>query len=699
MNRFTFEYSTNNIPDKSSDREYLRKLIEKTDYFLHRARWKAHIFLNPTNSSDENHNNYGFLSRKSAPMVPEMLKFEHKLTQLIQSIEFRAKKPTTIQRRMQSNIKAIEEEQNLFIKADKTNNYYMMRPKEYHELLHSNITQNYKKVNRQRINHINYDAKRIAQKLNLDNRIEQMAEKESYLTLKDHKDNFANRPTCRLINPTKSEIGKISKQLLENIVAQTIAKTNLNIWKNTDNVLSWFNNINKSKRASFITFDIVNYYPSITEDLLRKALTFAKLHTNISELDIEIIIHARKTVVVYRNEVWVKKHNEEFDVTMGSFDGAECCELVSCFLLSKLRESVGSPLGLYRDDGLGILNSTPRINEKTKQQVQNIFNEHGLNITIDVNKHVVNFLDITLNIDKQEYQPYMKPNSHLKYVHYSSNHPQHIISNIPKSINKRLSNISSSEEIFNQQKAPYQEAISNAGYKYHLKYEPTKIIKQPKNRQRKRNILWFNPPFNTRVKTNVGRKFFQILEECFPSDSILRKIFNRNYIKLSYSCLTNIKKTIDIHNSKKLITMEQTDKCNCRKNHCPIEGQCGKRNVVYQATVTSNGDTESYVGLCETPFKLRYNNHKTSFTNSRYQNSTELSKHIWNLKNSKKDFHIAWKIIGRGSPYSNRTKRCNLCILEKYFIICKPTLASLNKRTDLTYLCRHSHKFTLKAST
>ena len=65
-------------------------------------------------------------------------------------------------------------------------------------------------------------------KLKIDDRVEVTAQKEAFITLKDHKDNFANKSTCRLINPSKQEIGKISKQILDDINQKLVAATNVN---------------------------------------------------------------------------------------------------------------------------------------------------------------------------------------------------------------------------------------------------------------------------------------------------------------------------------------------------------------------------------------------------------------------------------------------------------------------------------------
>ena len=76
----------------------------------------------------------------------------------------------------------------------------------------------------------------------------------------------------------------------------------------------------------------------------------------------------------------------EFDVTMGSYDGAETCELVGSFLLSQLQD-LNINLGLYRDDGLAITNATPRVTENIKKEICRIFNNNGLRITIESNKN------------------------------------------------------------------------------------------------------------------------------------------------------------------------------------------------------------------------------------------------------------------------------------------------------------------------
>ena len=83
----------------------------------------------------------------------------------------------------------------------------------------------------------------------------------------------------------------------------------------------------------------------------------------------------------------------------------------------------------------------------------------------------------------------------IRYVHIDSNHPPTVINAIPKGINQRLNNISANEEIFKEAAKPYQQAIQEAGHNYTLMYEP-EIGKSnnKKNKNRKPNILWNNPP-------------------------------------------------------------------------------------------------------------------------------------------------------------------------------------------------------------
>ena len=164
-----------------------------------------------------------------------------------------------------------------------------------------------------------------------------------------------------------------------------------------------------------------------------------------------------------------------------------------------------------------------------------------------------------------------------------------------------------------------------------------------------------------------------------------------------------MKQVIDGHNKTiigkaKQPEQDQTVKtCNCRdKNDCPLQGQCLQKELAYQATVTTSEKKETYVGLTATEFKTRWCNHQMSFKHEKRRNNTELSKYLWELKEKKKEFTVSRKILAKARAYSNLTKRCNLCLHEKYFIISNLQMATLNKRNELVSSCRHRRKYILK---
>ena len=252
-----------------------------------------------------------------------------------------------------------------------------------------------------------------------------MAERQAFITLKDHKDNFVNKPTCRLINPAKSEIGRISKQILENVNTTVRQKTGLNQWKNSASVINWYSDIPNKNRHTFAVFDIESFYPPITEKLLTDSINLAKQYTNIPDRDIDIIMHSRKSLLFNNGNAWIKKDNSSFDVTMGSYDGAEVCELVGLFILNGLGNTYGKEnIGLYRDDGLAVFkNTTGPQADRIRKDITRHFKTHGLNITIQTNLKIVNFLDVTFNFNNATYYPYRKPNDNPLYINVESNHP------------------------------------------------------------------------------------------------------------------------------------------------------------------------------------------------------------------------------------------------------------------------------------
>ena len=140
---------------------------------------------------------------------------------------------------------------------------------------------------------------------------------------------------------------------------------NTNLWRSTREVLLWFNAIDNKEKCKLISFDVVDYYPSITEKLLNKALNFASEFDPITADERDIILHAKRSFLYSEESAWGKTETQDlFDVTMGSWDGAETCELVGNYLLSLIKKKHGNNIGLYRDDGLGAFNTTPKMSRE-----------------------------------------------------------------------------------------------------------------------------------------------------------------------------------------------------------------------------------------------------------------------------------------------------------------------------------------------
>ena len=108
-------------------------------------------------------------------------------------------------------------------------------------------------------------------------------------------------------------------------------------------------------------------------------------------------------------------------------------------------------------------------------------------------------------------------------------------------------------------------------------------------------------------------------------------------------------------------------------------------------------ETHTYVGIA-TSFKDRFRNHTKSFNHRKYSKETKLSKKIWQLKDEGIDYEIKWKILSRAQPFSPITGVCGLCTQEKWYILFRPDLASLNKREEIAGHCFHKAPALLKNS-
>ena len=447
--------------------------------------------------------------------------------------------------------------------------------------------------------------------------------------------------------------------------------------------------------------DIVDFYPSISKSLFNKALDFAKNLTTITADEEKILTNARKSILFFNNSVWKKKTADGLhDVTMGSYDGCELCELVGLLILKRMSEQFPDlNFGLYRDDGLGVHRRLPGPQlERMKKDITALFKSLELKITIETKLTVVDFLDVTFNLYEETHAPFRKPNDNPLYIHVQSNHPKSVLDQVPMSVQSRLNTISSSKEIFNRAKPDYEKALRNSGHKATLSYNQEQ--KTNKRKRKRRDLIFFNPPFNREVKTDIGRQFLKLIDKNFPSNNPISEIINRKTVKLSYSCTDNMEKVISKHNKKILAEeTEETNKknCNCRiKANCPVDNKCLTESLIYKATLQT-ADASEYIGLTDNTFKTRYNNHTYSFRTETKQNATTLAAHVWK-KELNPTPRIKWEIIQKCPRYAPGQLACQLCLCEKFHIIKNMNNPkSLNKRADIGNKCvLHKYKHFLE---
>ena len=153
--------------------------------------------------------------------------------------------------------------------------------------------------------------------------------------------------------------------------------------------------------------------------------------------------------------------------------------------------------------------------DRYRKDIIELFRREGLSITCETYLSVTDYLDVTFNMETGKYTPFRKDNNTPLYINVKSNHPTTVKKEIPKMVESRLSKLSSDEEIFNRAKGIYQTALQESGHAPDMEFHPqVEELVNPTGRNRKRNrkVVWYNPPFSSHVKTDVGKKFLQLLD-------------------------------------------------------------------------------------------------------------------------------------------------------------------------------------------
>ena len=212
------------------------------------------------------------------------------------------------------------------------------------------------------------------------------------------------------------------------------------------------------------------------------------------------------------------------------------------------------------------------------------------------------------------FKPYNKTNNIPWYVNAKSSHLPSILKEIPKSVSKCISSNSCNEQVFNAAAPFYNNIFDKYGYSEKLILEKQQYILE--RRIRVRNIIWYNPSFSKNVKTNIAKQFLQLLDTHFGKNHKYHKIFNRNNVKISYSCMDNMTNIISSHDKKVTNFENETNGKTWiwrNKSKCPLDNKCLTNEIVYKDEIKTNDDinelsTKVYFGIRETEFKSRYNN-------------------------------------------------------------------------------------------
>ena len=423
----------------------------------------------------------------------------------------------------------------------------------------------------------------------------------------------------------------------------------------------------------------------------------------ITKADESMVFMARRSFLFMNGQPWVKKENPAFDVTMGAFDGAEVAEFVGLFILHRLSFIMNySDFALYRDDGICAIKGTKRTVDDTRKKIEGIFKDVGFQVDIPPTGPVksIDFFDIKFNLSTGQYAPYRKPLNKPIFIHKNSNHPDIIKKQVPLNVEKRLSNNSSNEKIFDSAKIPYQESLEkNSNFtNFNLKFQ-TKQSSQKSNKSKSnsKQVLYCNLPWNMAVKTNVGKEFLSLID--MFKNSPQGKFINRHTVKLSYSTMRNLKSHISASNLRKLRPKQSNsteEVCNCAS--CPVNGKCKIDNVVYETTVKTSYCNKSYIGMTSRTFIDRWKEHRGNVRH-KHQKGTKLSSFVWKQMDFGEHIkfeNIEWELKSKAVPYRSGAKYCDTCISEKTHIALSNPKNILNSRKEIVSKCPHKRYFKLK---
>ena len=296
-------------------------------------------------------------------------------------------------------------------------------------------------------------------------------------------------------------------------------------------------------------------------------------------------------------------------------------------------------------------------------QLHNMLNElhHNIKFTIETNDQRMNFLDITMMVQKKKVitDIYYKPTDTHNYVPFNSTHPKHILKNIPYNLARRLCTIVDSKKTLNMRMKELQETLAHLGYPQNLieniengfkkaKAIPQEELRTAKEKSSNENLLTF-------VSTNNPRNpnFFPIIKESISilnaSPKLKNKLQNTKLIqsKRQPQSLKRILTRAKFTTGDPIVDKPKVSKCNdkrcqtCKhivecsqveinktsKTTFNIKNNmnCGVRDFIY--VITCNGCEEKYIGQSGDTLRHRTSLHRNQILIPQYR-KLKVSKHI-----------------------------------------------------------------------
>ena len=229
MEKKNINYSYRNIP-RPNRHQYNLVLLRRIESFIKNMRWKVYFFsMRLTVLKRRDGRNMSLKLGSTPPHIKEMDKFVAEMIGMVKEIKFR-KMRNNIQQKMYEDMRRIKESYSMFVKSDKSDNLYEIEKGRYKQMMFKERVKHYRKAPPDLEKELNSEAKMLAQRLSIVDRVEKYNAKNCFITIKDHKSDFKTNPECRLINPAKTQIDRVSKIIVQDICASLRLALNTNQW-------------------------------------------------------------------------------------------------------------------------------------------------------------------------------------------------------------------------------------------------------------------------------------------------------------------------------------------------------------------------------------------------------------------------------------------------------------------------------------